>query len=105
MDVGPTHAAAPVNEEDKLAMGLPQVRLERLEVRTEVEHDDRMVGNVLVEAFPDDFCLEEKEKRSLGIQGVHAAHVVSHRSPSIAKIPLTLCTRDFQVDCTWLSIC
>lgn len=62
MDIGPTHAAAPVNEEDELAMGLSQVRLDRLEVRTEVEHDDRMVGNVLVEAFPDDFCLEEKEK-------------------------------------------
>jgi hypothetical protein len=40
-------------------MGLSQVRLHRLEVRTEVEHDDRMVGNVFVEAFPDDFCLEE----------------------------------------------
>lgn len=82
MDIGPTHAAAPVNEEDKLAMGLPQVRLERLEVRTEVEHDDRMVGDVLVEAFPDDFCLEEKEKLSLGIQGVQR---YSHGLPLLTK--------------------
>lgn len=64
VNVGPTHAAAPVNEEDELPMGLSQVRLDRLEVRAEVEHDDRMVGNVLVEAFPDDFCLEEKGKLS-----------------------------------------
>lgn len=41
-------------------MALSQVGLHRLEVGTEVEHDDRVVGNVFVESLPDDFCLEEK---------------------------------------------
>ena len=36
-----------------------------MEVGAEIEHDDRMVGDVLVKAFPDDFCLEEKGKLSL----------------------------------------
>lgn len=40
LDAGLAHAAAPVNEEDKLPVGLPRVRLHRLQVRTEVEHDD-----------------------------------------------------------------
>lgn len=60
MEVCLTHAVAPVNEEDELPVGLSQVWLHRLEVRAEVKHDDRMVENVFVEAFPDDFCLEEK---------------------------------------------
>lgn len=88
MDVGPTHAAASVDEEDELPMGLSQVRLHRLEVRTEVEHDDRMVGNVFVEAFPDDFCLEEKGRLfDLGNGGVlrylWRLVLVSCHSPSI----------------------
>lgn len=40
LDAGPAHAAAPVDKEEELPMGLPQVGLHRLEVRTEVEHDD-----------------------------------------------------------------
>ena len=36
-----------------------------MEVRAEIEHDDGMVGDVLVKAFPDDFCLEEKGELSL----------------------------------------
>lgn len=60
LDAGPAHAAAPVDEKDELPVGLSQVGLHRLEVRAEVEHDDRMVGNVFVETLPDDFCLEEK---------------------------------------------
>lgn len=60
VDVGLAHAATPVDEEDELPVRLPQVCLHRLEVRTEVEHDDRVVGNVFVKTFPDDFCLEEK---------------------------------------------
>lgn len=40
LDAGLAHAAAPVDEEDKLPMCLPQAGLHRLEVRTEVEHND-----------------------------------------------------------------
>lgn len=36
VDVDPAHAAAAVNEEDKLAVNHPQVRADRLEVRAEV---------------------------------------------------------------------
>lgn len=60
LDVGLARAAAPIDEEDELPMCLPRVGLHRLEVRTEVEHDDRVVGNIFVETLPDDFCLEEK---------------------------------------------
>lgn len=60
MHADPAHAAAPVNEEDELPVGLSQARLDRLEVGTEVEHDDGVVGNVFVEAFSNDFCLEKK---------------------------------------------
>lgn len=60
LDAGPAHAAAPVDEKDELPVGLSQVGLHRLEVGAEVEHDDRVVGNVFVETLPDDFCLEEK---------------------------------------------
>lgn len=60
LDTGPAHAAAPVDEKDELPVRLSQVGLHRLEVRAEVEHDDRMVGNIFVETLPDDFCLEEK---------------------------------------------
>lgn len=60
LDAGPAHAAAPVDEKDELPVRLSQVGLHRLEVGAEVEHDDRVVGNIFVETLPDDFCLEEK---------------------------------------------
>lgn len=67
-----------------------------MEVGAEVEHDDRMVGDVLVEAFPDDFCLEEKGKLSLehsrGPELLLGAHPGGpQHSPSLIRLLLVLC--------------
>lgn len=64
-----------------------------------------MVGDILVEASPDDFCLEEEGKLShLGIQGVQSYSwglaLILYYSPSFVKIPLILCVKGCQVDCT-----
>lgn len=57
VDVNPAHAAAAVNEEDKLAMNLPQVRANRLEVWAKVQHDHRVVEDVLMESPVNDIYL------------------------------------------------
>lgn len=66
-----------------------------------------MVGNVLVEAFPDDFCLEEKGKLSLGHSGgsglfLGGSRWSPHHSPGFVKILLMLCMRESRVNHTWL---
>ena len=48
-DVHPAHAAAAVDQEDELALGAHEVRGHGLEVGTEVQHDHRVVEDVLVE--------------------------------------------------------
>lgn len=57
-----------------------------------------MVGNVLVEAFPDDFCLEEKGLLSLGYSRGPALLL----GPPYLPSSVILCMKGFQVDCTWL---
>lgn len=62
VDADPTHAAAAVNEEDELAMNLPQVWADGLEVGAEVQHDHRVVKDVLMEAPVNDVYLEKDQK-------------------------------------------
>lgn len=50
VNVNPTHAAAAINEEDKFAVNLPQVRADRFEVWTKVQHDHGVVEDVLMES-------------------------------------------------------
>lgn len=59
-DVHAAHAPAAVDEEDKLPLGFPEVGLNRPQVRAEVEHNDGVVGDVLVQPLPDDFRLRER---------------------------------------------
>lgn len=59
VDVDAAHAAAAIDEEDKFAMNFAQVRADGLEVWTEVEHDHRVVEDVLMEASADDIHLED----------------------------------------------
>lgn len=59
VDVNAAHAAAAVNEEDKLAVNLPQVGADGLEVRAEVQHDHRVVEDVLMEPPVNDIYLEK----------------------------------------------
>lgn len=61
-DVHPAHAPAAVDEEDKLPLGLLEVGLDGPQVRAEVEHDDGVVGDVLVQPLPDDFRLQERRR-------------------------------------------
>lgn len=62
VDVHAAHASAAVYEEDKLSLGFLEVRLDGPQVRAEVEHDDGVVGDVLVQPLPDDFCLQERRR-------------------------------------------
>lgn len=62
VDVHAAHAAAAVNEEDKLAVNLPQVGADGLEVGTEVQHDHRVVEDVFVEAPVDNIHLEKGQR-------------------------------------------
>lgn len=67
VDVNPAHAAAAVNEEDKLAVNLPQVWADRLEVGAKVQHDHRVVEDVLMESSVNDIYLEmNKKSRAFG---------------------------------------
>lgn len=50
VDVNSAHAAAAVNEKDELAVNLPQVWADGLEVRAKVQHDHGVVEDVLVES-------------------------------------------------------
>lgn len=59
VDVNPAHAAAAVNEEDKLAVNLPQVCADGLEFRAKVQHDHRVVEDVLMEPSVNDVHLEK----------------------------------------------
>lgn len=65
VDVNTTHAATAVNEEDELAVHLPQIRADWLEVRTEVQHDHGVVEDVLMESPVNDIYLhrESNDKR------------------------------------------
>lgn len=58
VDVDAAHAATAINEEDEFAVNFAQVRADGLEVRAEVEHDHRVVEDVLMEAPADDVHLE-----------------------------------------------
>lgn len=59
VDVHTTHASAAVYEEDELSLGFPEAWLGGPQVGAEVEHDDRVMGDVLAQPLPDDFCLQE----------------------------------------------
>lgn len=61
VDVDAAHAATAVDEEDEFAMDPPQVGADRLEVGAEVEHDHRVVEDVLVEAPANDIHLENHQ--------------------------------------------
>lgn len=62
VDIHAAHASAAVYEEDKLSLGFPEVWLDGPQVRAEVEHDDGVVGDVLVQSLPDDFRLQERRR-------------------------------------------
>lgn len=62
VDAAAAHAPAAVHQEDKLAGGFAEILLGRPQVRAEVQHDDRVVGDVLVQALPDDFCLQGRRR-------------------------------------------
>ena len=64
VDVDPTHAAAAVDEEDELAVNLPQVRADGLEVGAEVQHDHGVVEDVLMEPSVDDIYLQRRRDRN-----------------------------------------
>lgn len=66
VDVHTAHAPAAVYQEDKLSLGFPEARLHSPQVRAEVEHDDRVVGDVLVQPLPDDFRLKKAGESSRG---------------------------------------
>lgn len=65
VDVDAAHAATAIDEEDEFAVDSAQVGADGLEVRTEVEHDHRVVEDVLVEASADDVHLENNHSRTL----------------------------------------
>lgn len=67
VDVDPAHAAAAVNEEDKLAVNLPQVRADRLEVGAEVKHDHGVVEDVFVKSSVNDINLEKNRYQGEGV--------------------------------------
>ena len=58
MDVGATHAAAAVHEEQQLSGGLVQLQRFTQQVRTEVEHQDGAAQNVLVVPLPHKLQLQ-----------------------------------------------
>lgn len=60
-NVAPTHAAAAVNQEYEFAVDLPQVRADWFEVRAEVDHDHRVVEDVLMESPVNDIYLKRKQ--------------------------------------------
>lgn len=60
VDVDTAHAAAAVDEEDEFPVNLPQVGADGLEVGAEVEHDYRVVEDVLVEPSANDIHLENE---------------------------------------------
>lgn len=62
VDVHATHAPAAVYQEDELSLGFLEAWLHSPQVRAEVEHDDSMVGDVLVQPLPDDFRLKESRR-------------------------------------------
>lgn len=61
-NVHTTHAPTAVYQEDELSLGFPEAWLHSPQVRAEVEHDDRVVGDVLVQPLPDDFHLKESRR-------------------------------------------
>lgn len=63
VNVNSTHAAAAVNEEDKLAMNLPQVWADGFELRTKIQHDHRVVEDVLMEPSVNDVYLKTGQKQ------------------------------------------
>ena len=56
--------AAPtaVHQEDELSSSFLQVCRGRAELGAEVEHEDGVVGDVLVKALPDDFRLQGRSR-------------------------------------------
>lgn len=62
VDVHATHAAAAVDEKDEFTLGFPEVGLHSPQIRAEIQHDDRVVGDVLVEAFPYNLRLPQPRK-------------------------------------------
>lgn len=62
-DAHTTHAPAAVHQEDELALGFPEAWLHSPQVRAEVEHDNRVVGDVLAQPLPDDFHLKESRRQ------------------------------------------
>lgn len=63
-DAHTTHAPAAVHQEDELSLGCPEAWLHSAQVRAEVEHEDRVMGDVLVQSLPDDFHLKKKQERA-----------------------------------------
>lgn len=62
VDVDAAHAATAIDEEDEFSVNVAQVRPDGLEVRTEIEHDHRVVEDVLMEASADDVDLENNHR-------------------------------------------
>lgn len=76
-DVHAAHAPTAVYEKYKLPLGFPEVWLDGSQVRAEIQHDHRVVRDVLVQTFPDDFRLQQARKE-LGRESTRA--VDSHAS-------------------------
>lgn len=69
VNVNPTHAAAAVDEEDKLAVNLPQVWADGFELWTKIQHDHRVVEDVFMESPVNDIYLKiGVEKAKAGIR-------------------------------------
>lgn len=62
VDAHSAHAPAAVQQEDELSLGFPKAWLHSPQVRAEIEHDDSVVGDVLVQPLPDDFRLKESRR-------------------------------------------
>lgn len=73
VDVHTTHTPTAVHEKDEFSVALPEVGLDRPQIRTEVQHDHWVVRDVLVEPLPDDFCLQQPTRKS--VQAVDVFHL------------------------------
>lgn len=92
VDVNPTHAATAINEEDELAMDLPQIWSDWLKVRTEVQRDHRVVEDVFMESPVNYVHLYRRDIKGgirLDKRSVHTLSVISHRDGQMRHINMT----------------
>lgn len=89
VDVSPAHAAAAVDEEDKLAVNFPQVWADRLEFRAKVQHDHRVVEDVFMESSVNDIYLEKiynQEHLAPWDEGFHVTLKEGDKRDNLSKV-------------------